>query len=65
VAGGGFGRAARQSVDQVAREHRHEQVGDRRPQQAAGDRERTGRLIAPLAKNKRNHHAYRGGSLVD
>jgi hypothetical protein len=65
LAGGGLGRATRQSVDQMAREHRHEQVGDGRPQQAAGHCERSGRLIQPVAKNKRNHHTYRSGFPVD
>ena len=65
AAGGGFGRTTRQRVDQMAREHRHEQVGDGRPQQAAGDCKRQRRLMAPLAKDKRNDHAYRSGLLVD
>ena len=40
-----IGRASRQRIDQMAGEQRHEQVGDGRAQQAAGDDQRRGRAV--------------------
>jgi hypothetical protein len=52
-------------IDEMAGEHRHEQIGDGRPQQAAGNDRSTGRLVQPVPKHEGQHHTYRGGALID
>ena len=52
-------------IDQMAREHRHEQVGDGRAEQAAGDDGGADRLVQPVAEHEGQHPANRGGALVD
>src|ERR1700733_7456856 len=49
----------------MPREQRHEEVGDGRAEQAAGDDSGTDRLLQPVAKHERQHHANRGGAPVD
>ncbi len=53
----------REGVDQMAGEHRHEQVGRGRAQQTAGDNGRAARLIEPVPEHERDHHANRGGTV--
>ncbi|MGY3075391.1 hypothetical protein ACVWZZ_001762 [Bradyrhizobium sp. LM6.10] len=57
----GIRRTARQGIDQVPREYRHEQVGGGRAQQAANDDKRTPRLLQPVPEHEGQHDAYRCG----
>jgi len=43
----------------------YSQIGDGRPQQAAGDNSRTDRLGEPVAKHEGQHHTNSGGEPVD
>jgi len=49
----------------MAGEYRHEQVGDGGPQQAAGNDSGADRLLEPVTKHERQHHANGGEALVD
>ena len=57
-------RARGHGVDQMAGEQRHEQVGHRGPQQAAGDDGGADRLLEPVAEHEGQHHANGGGAVV-
>jgi hypothetical protein len=45
--------------------YRHEQVGHRRPEEAAGNNCCAGWLFEPVAEHKRDHHADGGGTFVE
>ncbi len=63
AARGWVGRARGHGVDEMAGEYRHEQVGHRGPQQAAGNDRGADRLLEPVAEHEGQHHADRGGRL--
>jgi hypothetical protein len=55
----GIGRTARQRIDQMSGEYRHEQVGDGCAQQAAGHDQAASGLLQPVPEYEGQHHAYR------
>ena len=57
-------RARGHGIDEMAGEHRHEQIGHGRAQQAGGDDSRADRLVEPVTKHEGQHHANRGGAVV-
>ena len=56
------GRSRGHGVDQMAGEYRHEQVGHRGSQQAAGNHGRADRLREPVAEHEGQHQADGGGA---